>query len=310
MKINTQIWSAYFLFLLGLSACTQTTYVYEITPLTLHQHEKTNKMPKSAAAFIRIAWSDLYGASINPIDLESLLLSYESFGDKQLFEEMMIRSFLEKDKSNPSENFSLLKIRPSKVLVSETPFEDAFESAYFVCQAFWVLSEGNYVLGSANYSEWKKSNAPNSPFFVEKNIKDSLESIKWLSKNCAHWKDQYPNEFLATVQLAKQNIELWKSNMGKDYKALINYIEVDWTLRNPNAEWQRAGVIKFTMPVSPIEMRHDPDAFITKTYQNFLNRLPSPYEASFLRQKIQTDLQVSPILIYYSIMTSTEYRNF
>ena len=61
---------------------------------------------------------------------------------------------------------------------------------------------------------------------------------------------------------------------------------------------------------SSAEMRNDIEAFVGQTYRKFLNRNPNEFELWFLVNEIQGNQTITPELIYYSIMTSNEYRNF
>jgi hypothetical protein len=57
-------------------------------------------------------------------------------------------------------------------------------------------------------------------------------------------------------------------------------------------------------------MRSDIPAFITNAYKKFFNRLPDEFEKYYLVNLIQTDTDVTAVDIYYSMMTSTEYRYY
>jgi hypothetical protein len=48
--------------------------------------------------------------------------------------------------------------------------------------------------------------------------------------------------------------------------------------------------------------------FITNTYKKLYNREPDEFEKYYWKNLIQTNTSVSPMLIYYSLMTSDEYR--
>lgn len=52
------------------------------------------------------------------------------------------------------------------------------------------------------------------------------------------------------------------------------------------------------------------DAFISDTYKKFFNRLPNEMEAWNLKKIISADNTITPELVYYSFMTSNEYRYY
>lgn len=58
------------------------------------------------------------------------------------------------------------------------------------------------------------------------------------------------------------------------------------------------------------DMRADIDGFIKKTYLQLFSRTPDEYEVWFLKKQIEADASVTPEIIYYSLMTSNEYRYY
>jgi hypothetical protein len=81
--------------LLFLSSCKkEKTYLYEVTETTVDQEEGIKGNVKSTLEFISIAYSDLFGSSISNAELQNLTVAYNSFGDKKLIEDMIIRNFM------------------------------------------------------------------------------------------------------------------------------------------------------------------------------------------------------------------------
>lgn len=82
----------------------------------------------------------------------------------------------------------------------------------------------------------------------------------------------------------------------------LKYIE-DLIIRNllnaPNAQ----------LP-SNTEMRADVNGFVIGTYQRFFNRNPNEFEQWYLKNLIDDNPDITPELVYYSIMTSDEYRYY
>ncbi len=59
-----------------------------------------------------------------------------------------------------------------------------------------------------------------------------------------------------------------------------------------------------------VEMEDDVDLFVTNAYKKIYNRVPSEYELWFMKDCIQKDSNISPSVVYYSLMTSNEYRQY
>lgn len=58
------------------------------------------------------------------------------------------------------------------------------------------------------------------------------------------------------------------------------------------------------------EMRNDVSKFVTDAYKKFLNRNPDEFEKYYMKNIIQADTSITPELLYYSMMTSNEYRYY
>lgn len=57
-------------------------------------------------------------------------------------------------------------------------------------------------------------------------------------------------------------------------------------------------------------MRIDVPAFVEQTYLRLLNRKPNEFESWKLKDLIEKNADVTPKMIYYSMMTSNEYRYY
>lgn len=57
-----------------------------------------------------------------------------------------------------------------------------------------------------------------------------------------------------------------------------------------------------------IYMDNNLDAFIDNTYKKFFNRTPNEMELWNLKRIIQEDASITPEMVYYSFLTSDEYR--
>ena len=61
---------------------------------------------------------------------------------------------------------------------------------------------------------------------------------------------------------------------------------------------------------SDSEMRANIDQFLLDTYQKFFNRYPNEFELWHMKNLIDENSDITPELVYYSIMTSNEYRYY
>ncbi|MBL0310371.1 MAG: hypothetical protein IPP77_12060 [Bacteroidetes bacterium] len=58
------------------------------------------------------------------------------------------------------------------------------------------------------------------------------------------------------------------------------------------------------------EMRTDVGAFIQSAYLRFYNRKPTEFEAWKMKDLIEKNTDITPKMIFYSLMTSEEYRYY
>lgn len=88
--------------LLFLSTCIITgckkeekkIYSYAVNNVSITQDGVAKPNVKSTIEFVSIAYSDLYGTTIDQGTLTDLSTGYSAFGDKKLIEDMIIRNFL------------------------------------------------------------------------------------------------------------------------------------------------------------------------------------------------------------------------
>ena len=61
---------------------------------------------------------------------------------------------------------------------------------------------------------------------------------------------------------------------------------------------------------SKAEMNNNIKQFVIDAYKKVYNRTPNEYEQWFLTNHIQNNSDVTPKVVYYSLMTSNEYRQY
>ena len=93
---NKYFWPSFLLALvILLSACQkEKMYVYDVNPVEVGSPTSNKKNIKTDQEFISIAYTDLFGTTISTDKLESLVLCYRAFGDKNVIIDMGIRNFL------------------------------------------------------------------------------------------------------------------------------------------------------------------------------------------------------------------------
>lgn len=58
------------------------------------------------------------------------------------------------------------------------------------------------------------------------------------------------------------------------------------------------------------EMRANIPQFVENTYKKLLNRIPNEFEKFYIGNIIEKDATISPVTLYYAIMTCNEYRYY
>ncbi|MGB3948405.1 MAG: hypothetical protein WBM13_10495 [Bacteroidia bacterium] len=96
-KIKNSLFYTLLLVVVFTSSCKKaapTTYIYGVNGVGVTQDGVSKPNVKSTVEFISIAYSDLFGNTINQATLTDLSTAYVSFADKKLIEDMIIRNFL------------------------------------------------------------------------------------------------------------------------------------------------------------------------------------------------------------------------
>lgn len=95
--IKNKLFYLLLLVVLFTSSCKKeapTTYIYGVNGVGVTQDGVSKPNVKSTVEFISIAYSDLFGNTINQATLTDLATAYVSFADRKLIEDMIIRNFL------------------------------------------------------------------------------------------------------------------------------------------------------------------------------------------------------------------------
>jgi hypothetical protein len=82
-------------------------------------------------------------------------------------------------------------------------------------------------------------------------------------------------------------------------KKLIEDRIIRHFLNSPNVQIPSDSVMRTNIP-----------QFVGNAYRKFLNRDPNEFESYFIADIIQHNSNVTPVLVYYAMMTSNEYRYY
>mgnify|MGYP003686058821 CR=1 FL=1 len=124
------------------------------------------------------------------------------------------------------------------------------------------------------------------PGAVKPHVKTDLEVISIAYSDL--FGTSIPSQELDVLSLAYQSFG--------DKRMVIDMIILNY-LNSPNVQ----------LPTDAA-MRGDVTTFVKDCYKKFFVRQPTAFEAWFVADLINKDASISPDLVYYSFMTSAEYR--
>lgn len=96
-------------------------------------------------------------------------------------------------------------------------------------------------------------------------------------------------------QLTQYNVAL----MSLGDKATIQDMIIKSLINKPGVQIPTNAVMRADIPV-----------FVEQTYLRLLNRRPNEFETWKMKDLIEKNVDISPVMVYYSIMTSNEYRYY
>lgn len=90
------------LIVLTIASCKndEPYFMFEVQDVDVNQNVADKNRLKTDIEFVSIAYNDLYGSNISRNDLEDIINTYQSFGDKSLVIEMMIGKFISNSTNN------------------------------------------------------------------------------------------------------------------------------------------------------------------------------------------------------------------
>jgi hypothetical protein len=83
------------LILFSFTACKrERTILYDVQDVYIKRDGANKTRLKTTTEFIAIAYSDIFGTTIPQNKLDEIALLYESFGDKKMMEDIIIKNFI------------------------------------------------------------------------------------------------------------------------------------------------------------------------------------------------------------------------
>ena len=108
------------------SACQKgdPAYLFEVENVQVKPSSANKDRLKTDIEFISIAYNDLFGSNISQNELDQIITTYQSFGDKSLVIELIIRKFVFSGESN------IPAIDRSSDASVETFVKESYEKVY------------------------------------------------------------------------------------------------------------------------------------------------------------------------------------
>lgn len=85
-----------FTIIFSLSSCKKDdpSFIFEVDNVNVTLSSADKNRLKTDIEFVSIAYTDLFGSNISQNELENIITTYKSFGDKSLVIEMIIKKFI------------------------------------------------------------------------------------------------------------------------------------------------------------------------------------------------------------------------
>jgi hypothetical protein len=274
---------------------------------------------KSNKAFVSIAFQDIEGRSINATIGKQLEKSYAAFGDKTVLTSIILKDFFLANNSNTQQlstdtNYISLLSECPKICLRR------LADPYLLCLANFLdkLSEDTSDF-STRYNavlNWQRAYLPNAPFGLNEppEGKSEREEMEWGIAYTKKWMTSYPSEYRKAIIIFNRNFNRWKS--GKklaSYEDYLRFLVAEFTdEKNFTTLYYIKEDESNPKSIIPSEssLNANPSLFITEMYENILLRKPDPSEMEFLINFIKNHPGIKPELIFFSLMTSMEYKYF
>ena len=257
---------------------------------------------KSPAAFFSIAWTDIYGTTIPTLELDKFVNSYDASGDKEIVTQLFLKSLIWGEQKDESPEWVRWNFATENFLPEISLSENPASLLFFIHRTFIATQNFNPVAGDRKWVEWVIKNAPGIPeFFTSKNENDfSSSALAWSQNNQSEWKE---------AQLMSDSLlGVWKTTYRGDYVSLRDLI-----LKEVAPLFFEIGQTETLLPEFGITreiLLSDSDRIIQLVYLNLLSRSAHPREISAIRKIANENSDFNMKILFYSIMTSEEYKYF
>jgi hypothetical protein len=176
------------------------------------------------------------------------------------------------------------------------------------------------LLGYNHYQDWQKKNAPHSiwgindpPAYLSGDDKTNWE-IGYVKNWVLNYNQEY-SFFLAYYDsvFRQAHLPMASAEENQHRKFLLTWLnKIEARAPHVMSILHEDKVSTLPDPVSNLSalLRDAPEEFIEQIYKDLLMRKPTNDEKAGLLKIIQENPGVTPEIIYYSLMTSEEYKYY
>lgn len=284
---------------------------------------------KSSMSFVGIGYEDIYEAPSDLNSIRQLVRSYAACGDKNIIESILIRSILNKNSGVISDSPTVQSEQIDSVfaiMIKDCPVYGLNRSKdpLLLCLSvlYYITADpkSNVIDGYNQYQDWQKNNAPHSPWGLNETPAyfNGTDRSNWEIEYTKQWVKTYSKEYSAFLHFYDSIYPLAAppavSGENRNKTFLLNYVNIV-QVRAPLVmsllqEDHLNQEPSLPMTSALIKLRNDPSSFVEQLYENMFMRKPSQIEKEGLLTIIKDNPEITPEIIYYSLMTSPEYKYY
>ena len=132
--------------------------LFEVQEVAISQEGVKKPNIKTTIEFISIAYSDLFGKTLDSRQLNELATSYASFGDKKLIEDLIIKNFLKDPEVNIPSEASMRSDVQAFVMVTYQKFYNRDPNEFELWHMIQEIEEDNSFTPEIIYYAFMTSN--------------------------------------------------------------------------------------------------------------------------------------------------------
>lgn len=272
---------------------------------------------KTYKAFISISHQDIKGTAIIPSLGKQIEKCYAALGDRVIISTVFLKDLLftnkviQKDNAQTDSVYLELLSRCPKICMRREADPILLCLANFLAKL--KEDSGDISIRYPFVLEWQRSVVPNAPWGINEPPEGitEIEEMEWGISYTRRWMKSYPQEYESSIIIFERNFNKWKSTRkSSTYKDYLEILVTDFTDKNA---FSSIYFTKEQMSLSDVlpdkaMMQRYPENFVNEMYETLLLRKPEPEEIDFLVKRIRQYPELSPQMIYFSLMTSKEYN--